>query len=70
MESKRYNKPVNIVKKKQMHSNNRKQTSGYQWGEGREERQDRGGGSGRHKLLGERQTQGCTVQHGHRANIL
>ena len=36
MESKKYNKLVNITKKKQTHRY-REQTSGYQWGEGREE---------------------------------
>ena len=34
VESKRYNKLVNITKKKQAHRR-RKQTSGYQWGKGR-----------------------------------
>ena len=43
MESKKYNKLVNIAKKKQTHKY-REQTSGYQWGEGRGEGQyrDRG----------------------------
>ena len=41
MESKKYNKLVNITKKKQTHRY-RGQTSGYQWGEGRGEGQDRG----------------------------
>ena len=36
MESKKYNKLVNITKKKQTHRH-REQTSGYQWGEGRGE---------------------------------
>ena len=36
VESKKYNKLVNITKKKQTHRY-REQTSGYQWGEGREE---------------------------------
>ena len=40
-ESKKYNKLVNITKKKQAHRY-KGQTSGYQWGEGREEGQDRG----------------------------
>ena len=39
MESKKYNKVVNITKKKQTHSY-REQTSGYQWGKGRTEGQD------------------------------
>ena len=43
MDSKKYNKLVNITKKKQTHRY-REQTSGYQWGEGRGERQDRGRG--------------------------
>ena len=34
MESKKYNKPVNITKKKQTHSYT-VQTSGYQWGGGK-----------------------------------
>ena len=34
VESKKYNKLVNITKKKQTHRR-REQTSGYQWGEGR-----------------------------------
>ena len=33
MKSKKYNKLVNIAKKKQTHRS-REQTSGYQWGEG------------------------------------
>ena len=41
MESKKYNKLVNITKKKQTH---REQTSGSQWGEGRWEGQYRGRG--------------------------
>ena len=36
VESKNYSKQVNITKKKQTHSY-REQTSGYQWGEGKEE---------------------------------
>ena len=43
MESKKYNKLVNITKKKQTHRY-REQTSGYRWGEGRGERQCRGRG--------------------------
>ena len=43
VESKKYNKVVNIAKQKQTHSY-REQTSGYQWGEGRTEGQDRGRG--------------------------
>ena len=43
VESKKYNKVVNITKKKQTHSY-REQTSGYQWGKGRTEGQDRGRG--------------------------
>ena len=43
MKSKKYNKLVNKTKKKQTHRY-REQTSGYHWGEGREEGQDRGGG--------------------------
>ena len=35
VESKKYNKLVNITKKKQTHGY-REQTSGYQWGEGGE----------------------------------
>ena len=35
MESKKHNKLVNITKKKQTHRYT-KQTSGYQWGEGRD----------------------------------
>ena len=38
MESKKYNKLVNITKKKQTHRY-REQTSGYEWGEGRREGQ-------------------------------
>ena len=34
IESKKYNKLVNITKKKQIHRY-REQTSGYQWGQGR-----------------------------------
>ena len=45
MESKKYNKLENITKKKQTHRY-REQTSGYQWGEGRKEEQQRGGGVG------------------------
>ena len=52
MESKNYNKVVNITKKKQTHRY-REQTSGYQWGEW--ERGNIGVGEGRHKLLGVRQ---------------
>ena len=43
MESKKYDKLVNITKKKQTHKY-REQTTGYQWGEGRGEEQYRGGG--------------------------
>ena len=43
LSQKKYNKLVNITKKKQTHRY-REQTSGYQWGEGRGERQDRGRG--------------------------
>ena len=43
MESKKYNKLVNITKKKQTHRY-REQTGGYQWGEGRGEGQYRGRG--------------------------
>ena len=39
VESKKYNKLVNITKKKQTHRY-RKQTRGYQWGKGRREGQD------------------------------
>ena len=42
VESKKYNKVVNITKKNQTHSC-REQASGYQWGEGRGEGQDGGG---------------------------
>ena len=35
VESKKYNKLVNIVKKKKQTDRYREQTSGYQWGEGR-----------------------------------
>ena len=42
MESKKYNKLVNIAKKKQTHRYG-EQARGYQWGEGREG-QDRGRG--------------------------
>ena len=59
MESKKYDKLVNITKKKQTHKY-REQTTGYQWGEGRGRR---GVGSGKYKLLGVR-LQGCVVQHG------
>ena len=41
VESKKENKQMNLTKKKQIHTY-RKQTSGYQWGEGRREGQDRG----------------------------
>ena len=41
VESKKYNKLVNITKQKQTHSY-REQTSGYQWGELKEEEQYRG----------------------------
>ena len=41
MQSKKYNKLVNITKNKQTHRY-REQTSGYQWGEGRGEGQYRG----------------------------
>ena len=40
VESKKYNKLVNIAQKKQIHRY-KEQTSGYQWGEGREEGQYR-----------------------------
>ena len=40
MDSKKYNKLVNITKKKQTHRY-REQTSSYQWGEGRRERKYR-----------------------------
>ena len=40
---KKYNKLVNITKKKQTHRY-REQTSAYQWGGGRREGQDRGRG--------------------------
>ena len=43
VESKKYNKLENITKKKWTHRY-REQTSGYQWGEGREEEQYRGRG--------------------------
>ena len=43
MESKKYNKLVNMTKKKQTHRY-REQTSGYQWGEERGEGQYRGRG--------------------------
>ena len=39
----KHNKPVNITKKTQI-PRYRGQTSGYQWGEGEEERQDKGRG--------------------------
>ena len=42
MESKKYNKLVNITEKKQIHRY-REQTSGYQWGEERGEGKYRGG---------------------------
>ena len=51
MESEKYNKPVNITKKKQT-KEYREQSSGYHLWVG-----------GRHKLSGERQAQGCIVQH-------
>ena len=40
VESKKYNKPLNITKKKQTHRY-REHTGGYQWGEGRGEGQYR-----------------------------
>ena len=43
VESKKYNKLVTIITKKQTHRH-REQTSGHQWGEGRCEGQDRGRG--------------------------
>ena len=45
VESKMYNKLVNITKKKQTHRY-REQTSGYQWREGRAKGQYRGQGVG------------------------
>ena len=36
MESKKYNKLMNIIQKKQTHGHG-EQASGYQWGEGRRE---------------------------------
>ena len=54
VESQKYNKPVNITKKKQTHRY-RKQTSNYQWGEERGEgyqwEEGRGEGVKRYKLL-------------------
>ena len=50
VESKKYNKLVNITKKKQSHRY-REQTSGYQWGGGTGNIE---WGSGKHKLLGVR----------------
>ena len=44
VESEKYNKLVNITKKKQTHRY-REQTSGYQWGEGRGEGKYKGGRS-------------------------
>ena len=62
MESKKYNKIVNITEKDADSQNKLVVTSGggaiYGWG------------SGRHKLLGIRQAQGCVIQHGNRVNIL
>ena len=49
VESTKYNKLVNIIKKKQTHRY-REQTNGYQWGRGRGNIGV--GGSGRYKLLG------------------
>ena len=43
MESKKYNKLVNITKKRQTHRY-REQTSGYPWVDGRGEKQYRGTG--------------------------
>ena len=43
VESKIYNKLVKITKNTQTHTY-REQTSGYQWGEGRREGQDKGRG--------------------------
>ena len=43
MDSKKYNKLVNIIKKKHTYRY-REPTRGYQWGEEREEGQDRGRG--------------------------
>ena len=43
MESEKYNKLANIIKKKQIHRY-REQTSGYQWGEGRGQEHARGRG--------------------------
>ena len=43
VESKKYNKLVNIIKTKQTHRY-REETRGYQWGEGRGEGQDSGRG--------------------------
>ena len=53
MEYKKYNKLVNIIKKKQTY---REQTSGYQWGEGKREGQYRSEGKqrvimGLHKII-------------------
>ena len=50
MESRKYNKLVNITEKKQTHRY-REQNSGYQWGEGGEG-ENRGGRGNRYKLLG------------------
>ena len=49
VKSKKYNKLVNITEKKQT-DRYKEQTSGYQWGEGRGDGQDRGRGL-RYKLL-------------------
>lgn len=43
VESKKYNTPVNITKRKQIHRY-REWTSGYQWGEGRGGKQGRSRG--------------------------
>ena len=51
VESKKYSKLVNKTKKKQAHRH-RKQTSGYQWGEGREEGQYRGRGLKKSIVMG------------------
>ena len=56
---KKYNKLVNITKKKLTHRY-REQSSGYQWELGKGDTEV---GRGRYKLLGVRQIQGCIVQH-------
>ena len=64
VEAEEYIKLMNTTKKKQTHRY-RDQTSGYQWGGAIQWWR-----SGRYKLLGIRQAQGCVVRIGNIANIL